>query len=828
MHSPELLSPAGDWDSLKSAVANGADAVYFGLDTFNARQRAHNFGLEELPEVMAYLHRHNVKGFVTFNVLVFSDELEAAAVYIRACADAGVDALIVQDLGIVRLMQAMAPGLEIHGSTQMTLTEPRGIDFVHAMGVQRVVVARELSLADIAKIRAATAVPLEVFVHGALCVAYSGQCLTSESLGGRSANRGQCAQACRLPYDLIVDGQRRDLGDIAYLVSPQDLAAHDLIGELTKLGVVSFKIEGRLKSANYVAATAQTYRRAIDAAVAGETFRVTPEERAGLEQVFSRGLANGFLEGVNHQTMVKGRSPKKRGRLVGKLAYTSLRTFVIDLDDDALPDILQPGDGIVFDSANPQENEPGGRIYHTKYDARKNRLTIDLGNSDAHPRDVMPGSIVWKTDDPQLNKRLAASWARDRVVHRVPLDVSVVARVAAFASFTATSGELSVTVTSEELLVQAEKYPITQEHLQRQFDKLKDTPFELRTVSLDTDGVTMLNNKMVDQLRREVVQKLIDARHATHRVTTIHENALAELRGNPIQANITEKPRLHVLARTIEQVQELVKMKEQIGWIYADFEDVRRYPLAVAACNEAGVKLAVATMRVIKPGEEGWLNQVLLAKPDAVVVRNLAGIGFFKHHAPELPLIGDFSLNIANELTAQVYQQAGLLRMVASYDLNWPQMKAMFSRSNPELFECVIHQHMPMFHMEHCVFAHTMSNGADYRTCGRPCETHTVSLRDRYDKEHPLVPDAGCRNTLFNADAQSAIEFVPQMLESGIRDFRVELLRQPASEVAAIVTTYLDVLSGAADPRQAVRSLRVVQQLGVSGGSVIRGTLVHE
>jgi U32 family peptidase len=826
MHPPELLSPAGDWDALKSAVANGADAVYFGLDTFNARQRAHNFTLEELPEVMAYLHRHNVRGFVTFNVLIFSDELEAAANYIRACADAGVDALIVQDLGIVRLMRKLAPKLEIHGSTQMTLTEPKGIDFVHALGVERVVVARELSLSDIAKIRAATAVPLEVFVHGALCVAYSGQCLTSESLGGRSANRGQCAQACRLPYDLIVDGQKRDLADIAYLVSPQDLAAHDLIGELTKLGVVSFKIEGRLKHANYVAATAQTYRRAIDDAVKGQAFRITNEERGALEQVFSRGLANGFLDGVNHQKLVKGRSPKKRGRLVGTLAYTSMRQFVIDLASGVAPDILQPGDGIVFDSAKPQEKEPGGRIYHVHHDPRKNRLTIDLGNADAHPRDVTPQSIIWKTDDPQLNKRLEQSWSRDRVVHRTPLDLLAFAHVGQFAKLTATSGTHCVTVESEAPLDAAEKFPITRDHLQRQFDKLKDTPFELRHVTLDTDAKSMLNNKMIDQLRRQLVDKLNDARHQSHRVIDINPDALSQLRADisrTVQEPPTAQPRLHVLARTVEHVHELVKLKDQIDWIYADFEDVRRYPLAVEACNQAGVKIAVATMRVIKPGEEGWLNQVLLSKPDAILVRNLAAIGFYKQMAPSLPLVGDFSLNVANELTAQVYEEAGLLRMVASYDLNWPQMKAMFARSRPSLFECVIHQHMPMFHMEHCVFAHTLSTGADYRTCGRPCETHTVSLRDRYDKAHPLVPDAGCRNTLFNADAQSAIEFIPRMLEAGIRDFRVELLRQPANEVAGIVKTYVDVLTGAAQPKQAVRSLKVVQQLGVT-----KGTLVHE
>ena len=244
---PELLAPAGDWESLRAAVANGADAVYFGLSNFNARHRATNFTLAELPEVMAYLHQRNVLGYVAFNTLIFSDELADAAEFLRGIVAAGADAVIVQDLGLVRLIRRLAPGLPIHGSTQMTLTEPRGIEFVRRLGVERVILARELSLDDIRRITARTTMPVEVFVHGALCVAYSGQCLTSEALGGRSANRGQCAQACRMPYELIVDGEVRETGDRAYLLSPQDLSAHDLIDPLVKLGVRSFKIEGRLE-----------------------------------------------------------------------------------------------------------------------------------------------------------------------------------------------------------------------------------------------------------------------------------------------------------------------------------------------------------------------------------------------------------------------------------------------------------------------------------------------------------------------------------------------------------------------------------------------------
>src|ERR1700740_3616526 len=266
MSVPELLSPAGDWECLRAAVANGANAVYFGLPKFNARLRAHNFTLEELPEVMEYLHERNVRGYITFNTLIFADELTEAAAQLEAIAAAGADAIIVQDLGVVRLSQHLVPQLELHASTQMTITSPEGLELMRQSGITRAVVARELSLRELDRFKAVD-VPIETFVHGALCVAYSGQCLTSESLGQRSANRGECAQACRMPYELVVDGVTRELGDKRYLLSPQDLAAAEEIPALLARGVTSFKIEGRLKSPEYVAAVCQVYRRALDAAL---------------------------------------------------------------------------------------------------------------------------------------------------------------------------------------------------------------------------------------------------------------------------------------------------------------------------------------------------------------------------------------------------------------------------------------------------------------------------------------------------------------------------------------------------------------------------------
>src|SRR3974390_740145 len=286
IHLPELLAPAGDWECARAAVENGADAIYFGLEKFNARMRANNFTEADLPRLMEFLHRRGVKGYVTFNTLVFQNEIADAEHYLRAIIAAVVDAAIVQDVGIARLIRDLSPDFPIHASTQMTVTSAAGVEFCRDLGCNLVVLARECSLKEIEAIQAAQKnsafsvqgsksqnfergtlnheLPLEVFVHGALCVAYSGQCLTSESLGGRSANRGECAQACRMPYDLISDGKQVPLGDKKYLLSPQDLAGLEILPELARVGVASLKIEGRLKSPEYVASITRVYRAALD------------------------------------------------------------------------------------------------------------------------------------------------------------------------------------------------------------------------------------------------------------------------------------------------------------------------------------------------------------------------------------------------------------------------------------------------------------------------------------------------------------------------------------------------------------------------------------
>ena len=831
-HPTELLAPAGDWEAMRAAVANGADAVYFGLSNFNARHRATNFTAEELPEVMRFLHDRNVRGYITCNTLIFTDELPEIARTIEAIARAGADAVIVQDLGLVRLIRRLAPDLPVHASTQMTLTEPRGMEFARALGVERAIVARELSIDDITKIGRETTLPLEVFVHGALCVAYSGQCLTSEALGGRSANRGQCAQACRLPYELVVDGRTRELGDVAYLLSPQDLASYDLIDQLVAAGVCSLKIEGRLKSAQYVAATTQTYRGALDAALRHEPFELSRQAELDLSQSFSRGFAPGFLAGIDHQQLVQGRFPKARGVRIGTVAGVTHRGVLVEVDaEHASPaDVLKPGDGTVFDEGHPDQDEQGGRIYEVHLDANKgnHRAELVFARGSLNLTAIATGAIVWRTDDPDLRRRMARTYAEDTAARRIPLSVRVAGTPGG--SLTVACCERAgteVSVTWPGPLQVPLKHALDEATVREQFGRLVETPFELGAITLDLPEPVMVPKSVLNDLRRQAVAKLMEQRTQTpaRRIEPQALDALRDEIASPPGSLPTIEPRMYVLARTLEQLDAVLAWRPNAplvrpAMVYCDFEDVRRYREAVPRAQRAGLPIGLATLRIMKPGEEGLLRQIARMGADAVLVRNLAGVSFFREQHRDQTLLGDYSLNVANELTGDLLLGQGLSRLVPSYDLNWEQLVAMLKRIEPRRFEVVVHQHIPMFHMEHCVFAHTLSSGKDSTDCGRPCDRHRVELRDRAGAEFPLVADTGCRNTVFNSVAQSAAEYVPRMLALGLRHFRVELLRETAEQVGPLLDRYARVLNGLDDGRSAWRGLQVLNQLGVTRGTL--------
>jgi len=852
---PEILAPAGNEEMMKAAVENGADAIYFGLQQFNARMRAKNFDVEDLPRLMSWLHERGVKGYVTLNTLIFTRELDETAELLRACSAAGVDAVLLQDLGVAALAARLVPALPIHASTQMTVTSAEGIAALEAAGlhIERVVAARELSRKELRKLRAEAEVDVEVFVHGALCVAYSGQCLTSEALGGRSANRGECAQACRLPYDLVVDGSRRDIGDVKYFLSPKDLAAYEDIPDLTDLGIVSLKIEGRYKSPEYVAATVRTYREAIDATLRGEHPHLEGAARERLEMTFSRGLTGGYLHAIDHQAVVEGRFPKKRGLFLGAVVRVERGGAVVALESP-----LRCGDGLVFDAGHPEADEEGGRVYELTVKGKRvpavepplRRLPLgDDADTAAAPQHVealvafgrdrvrldrvKPGQRVWKTSDQRLEAELQASYEGEAVRFRRPVRAEFVAETGRPAHLTLwDEGGLGATVEDTAPADQARQRPLTEQVLVDQLGRLGGTPFFLQHLHAHIVGTPMVPLSRLNEMRRQAVEELIRQRHLIGRGRPEHAGALRDMRselaaralgdGLPSAPPPASDARLSVLCRTMEQVEAAVA-HGGVETIYTDFEDVRRHADArrlVPRRAEGGPRFVPATLRIVKPGEAGFVRTLLRAEPDALLVRNLASWTILRQEAPGLELLGDYSLNISNELTALLHRQIGFALLTPSYDLNIDQLSDLLSAAPAGWFEATVHQYMPMFHMEHCVFCRFLSTGTDFTNCGRPCDTHSLALRDRFGFDHVVKADAGCRNTVFNATAQSASEYVGHLIELGVRRFRVDLLTEDAATTRRVLDAYAPVVCGTKPGKNLWRELGASSRLGVTRGSL--------
>jgi len=823
----EILAPAGDDACLDAALGAGADAVYFGVDAgFNARARATNFELQSLNAVMNKIHDQGRRGYLTLNTLVFDHELSQVRKIIVAAAEARVDAVIVQDFGVARLAKSIVPTLRLHASTQMTCTDRPSIELAVQLGVDRVTLARELSLEEVRGLADLAPVELEIFAHGALCISYSGQCLTSEAIGGRSANRGACAQACRLPFDLVVDGVERELGDRAYLLSPKDLDASRIMPELLGSGISAIKLEGRLKRPEYVAATTRLYRLALAAALGeGPEPEVSDQELS--TQCYSRGPSLGFLHGVDHQSLVDGTTCDHIGIEVGTCSGTSVignRTWLRLRTHHR----LALGDGILVQGGRAGENELGGRIWKLR-DA--NQDVVEVHNSqdlwvwlgpDRPVNGDFTGRRIFRTSLASLEgdlRRLNSDF-----LSKIPLQARLAGQLGErpLLSFEMPD-KRRVDVLLDHPIERAVTTPIEYSIIREKLARLGDTPYQLADLTIAIPEGTTLPLSSLNRARREAVKQLATTLRCQHSVAYDFdpESLLNWPTCKPLEGG------LFVTCRNVAQARAV--LEAGASGVYLDFLAITGLGPAIRELrSQFSSPIGIALPRIRKPGEEKIDAYIAGLRPDALLLRSLGSLktNIIQSGCP-LPdftaykpvCIADFSINVTNTISALDVLSRAIGAFTPSFDLDAAQLRALLDSPLGAYAEVVLHHPMPLFHMEHCVIAALLSDGHDHRDCGRPCDHHVVSLRDRKGVHLPVEADIGCRNTVIHGVSQSAADQASALRGAGVKRFRIELVRETSNEARTLVAGYLDLLADRCPPHE----LRT--RLKASGLPVVRGSL---
>lgn len=800
----ELMLPVGNKEMFFAAVENGANAVYFGVPHWNARGRSLDFSFDDVREMIRYARIRNVRTFLAMNILVFEEEIDSLPEFIENIAALEPDAMIIQDVGLMRLFKSVAPGVEIHASTQMTIASAEGVQMAERLGCTRAVLAREMSLEDIQNVASRTPLELEVFVHGALCVSFSGQCLTSENIGGRSANRGQCAQSCRLPYKMLVDGKPFDLHGKRYLFSPRDLSAIDELDELKKIGVKSFKIEGRLKSPEYVAATTIAFREKLDKGYVSE------KNHEPLEVLFSRGLHAGWLRGVNQQLLVNGSFSNHHGMFLGQVLKVDRKSVLIEGRHP-----LEAGDGILFEDPG-EENSAGSRLFSYKFQG--NRTILEFGNIFDFRR-VHPGMSAFRNDSPAMEKRLHKTFAERENELKFPIKMRL------FADF----GEPlaleiqdldghKVVAKSEKNLERAKTPRDNSERIQKELSALTGSAYLAKDILLDIPKDAFVVDKEVRNLRKTAVEALDNARFDSHpsKASAEQGKALIAHARSAFQNSEQNPEQITLLVRSPKQLEKLQGL--DIDRVILDLDWGVDYKKPMERVRELGFQVGVATIRVLKEGETKNLKKLVDLKPDFILVRNPGALVYLQDSG--IPLEGDYSLNVSNVLSAEWFLSQGLSSLHPSLDLNAQGTEKLLENFGGSHFEVSVFEHLPAFYMEHCLYAANLTEAERFPYCKQICSKHHIDIFDHKGALHSLVPDAECRNTLYLERPQSALNLVPTFKKCGVYRFRLEMLEENAAEVADKTRLYAQAIRGKLSLATASKLIGAEEKYGVSQGQL--------
>ncbi len=803
--TPELLAPAGSLDAARAAVANGADAIYLGAERFNARDDGAQITMDDLGRACRLAHGHGVRVYLTLNTLVKPGELADCLAHLGDCIDRGIDAAIVQDLGLVRLIQQVYPGFEIHGSTQMTVHDAAGAALMHELGVERVVLARENSLGDIRDIRAAVPrIGLESFVHGALCISYSGQCFMSGMISERSANRGACAQSCRKDYVLTDVDAGIEL-DRGYLISAKDLAAHDHLTDIAAAGIGCLKVEGRKKKPEYVATVTRTYRGMLDRVDRGESPLLSQADTTPLVQIFSRGFTGGMYGGRAGRGYITRSHPDNRGLELGEVVGDAQGELLVRVHT-----ALAVGDGVGF------EPPDRGAASATRGFSIERIRQVSAGPETVlqaiTTRERIPvGWRVIRSHDAALSAAARASFAGlplPDATGRVRLDVRVFGRAGAPLKVLFTSGEDSLTVRSTMPLVPATQRALDLAVLRTQFGRLGTSPYALGEVDLDALAPDVfLPVSALNQLRQEAVTALTERRQwATDAARAERESRIvAVVRASPGLEATAAAPPFRLVASVYRL--EDAHLAAGAGATEVVFDPFLRHPplprtrllAAVRELRDQGVAVRLRLPSIVRPTEQRALAPWLAL--DLPVQTGHAGMAVALARAGR-DVVGDYALNVFNQHTADVFLSRGVRRLVASVELTVSELAAVTAPWRGLPFDVLVYGRPEGMTIEHCVLSAAFDR--EPTTCRDLCvQKHTnVELTDPAGYVFPVATDSACRNRLLHSRPIEGSEYLPQLWRNGLRSIQL-VFNVPGDPIDALVRGYrsqLDALAAGTPP----------------------------
>ena len=801
MRDVELLAPVGSFEALKAAVQNGANAVYLGGKDFGARASANNFDRDELKEAVKYAHIRGVQVFVTTNTLRKENEIEDFLEYAKFLYDIDVDAIILQDIGMARLIKRELPDFELHASTQMVAHSLEDVKYLESVGFDRVVLAREVTVEEIKYICDNCKADIEVFVHGALCVCYSGQCLMSSMIGNRSGNRVRCAQPCRQRYELI-DVYTGEVvnsnGD--YLLSPRDLNAIEEIDKVIDAGVHSLKIEGRMKRPEYVATVIDGYRKTIDEYLATNKLNVSDETINDLYTIFNRKFTKGLLLGDVGKDMMNSQLPNNQGLYVGTVVDYNKKAKRLKIK---LANTLKKGDGINLGGGTIGRIIKNGNIETIGYKGE----TIELD----FVGEARKGQIVFKTSDSELMDRVQATFTQDKEFVKNIIDAKITIKLGQKPILTLKDRHSNeATIEGDKIVEEAMKVALSKEKVETQLRKLGNTPYELDLLEIELDDNVSLPISLLNQMRRDCIE-LLDKERVSIK-NRKYKNKIVKYK--PVLYNRNKQQEISVKVKNLEQLESALECG--VDRIY--YEDTNTIDKGMSLAMKYNKKVIYSAPRIIRNKEYNHLAKANNAGVESVQVGNYGSIDYFKDKKLNI----DYYLNAFNSETINYYKEIGADTLCISQELNINEIKETIKYTDINI-ESVVYGYTPLMITEYCPM------GVIVRDCKKDkrvakCKESIYALRNSKGDEFRVSQDIFCRSTIYNSNVTCMLDNLYELHEIGINVLRLDFTLEDKETVKEVIEAYQEVLSN--DYKLATKATKLYNKLdekGTTAGHYYKG-----